>query len=187
MASQRVAKKRILRGGSSQTQQDLPVTSLSLLSTNLTEVFEKFRNRKVVKQHYVTMKTLEVEHLDFISDLIAFQGLQPFFACSNKYNEDCVRLFYAGIKEKFEGSVFRYRSDNKFFMVTSHVWKDLLYLDPEEANAIRFSDSTDIVGYDFKTTLNFMLKTPYAEHIVNSALFPPNVTTGSLAPFDWIL
>src|ERR1044072_9754023 len=144
MSSQRVANKRIIRGGSSQSQQDLPVTALSLLSTDLTEVFEKFRNRKVVKQHYVTMKTLEVEHLDFISDLIAIQGLQPFFAYSNKYNEDCVRLFYAGMQESFKGPVFRYRIDNKFFMVSSHVRKDHLNLDSSDANTIKFSDSTDI-------------------------------------------
>ena len=133
------------------------------------------------------MTTLGHLHLPELIDLIRFQKLHNFLECKDKYNEDLVRIFFAGVQGNFEDFEFRYRMNNKNYMISSHVWKYLVQMCPVDSDSIKISDSNVAPGYEFKTALNFMLKKPYTERIVNNDLFPKSVTTGALAPIDRIL
>ena len=72
-------------------------------------------------------------------------------------------------------------------MVSAHVWKYLFGMWPIDSDAIKIYDIVLAPNYEFKSSLNFMLKKPYSDRIVNTDLFPRSVTTGTLAPFDIIL
>ena len=92
-----------------------------------------------------------------------------------------------GVQGNFEDFEFRYRMNNKNYMIISHVWKYLFQMFPVDSDSIKNFNSNVAPRYEFKTALNSMLKKPYTERTVNNDLFSKSVSTGALAPLDMIL
>ena len=87
------------------------------------------------------MKIVGHMHLLEVIELLRFHKFHLFLECDTHYNEELVRLFYVDVQGKFENFNFRYKTNNKFFKVDSHVWKDLFGMWPQESDAIKIYDS----------------------------------------------
>lgn len=127
-------------------------------------------------------------HIPNIVEHISFQEIDLFLNCISEYNEDLVKLFYIGIDGKFEGFKFTCNIGNKVIEVNDDVWKSLFEISPlSSPNDLKITDTVYAPDYEFRNALNQMLRKPFSPNVVQSNLFPTNVTTGQLKPFDRIL
>lgn len=127
-------------------------------------------------------------HIPNVVESISFQGIDLFLNCIAEYNEDLVKFFYTGVDEKFEGFKFTSYIGNNVVEVNDDVWKYLFEIFPlSSPNDLKIIDNVYAPDYDFRTTLNQMLRKPFSPDVVQSTLFPTNVTTGQLKPLDRIL
>lgn len=123
-----------------------------------------------------------------VVERISFQGIDLFLNCITGYNEDLVKLFYTGVAEKFEGFRFFCNIGNDTVEVNDDVWKSLFEISPlSSPTDLKITDSVYAPDYDFGTSLNKMLRKPFAPKVVQSIIFPTNVTIDQLKPLDRIL
>lgn len=66
------------------------------------------------------------------------------------------------------------------------MWHDF-GMHPLPDDVVKITDSCVLSGFEYRTTLNSMLKAPYPERVINSTLFLRIVTAGALLPLDRIL
>ena len=110
------------------------------------------------------------------------QIIDLFLDCTTKYNEDLVKLFYTGVVGKFEGYEFTCNIGNRVIEVNDDVWKSLFEISPlSYPNDLKITDIVFAPNYEFRNALNSMLKIPFSANVVESNLFPTNVTTGLLS------
>lgn len=123
-----------------------------------------------------------------VVERISFQGIDLFLNCITGYNEELVKLFYTGVAEKFKGFIFFCNIGTHTVEVNDDVWKSLFEISPlSSPTDLKITDSVYAPDYDFRTALNKMLRKPFAPEVVQSILFPTNVTTRQLKPLDRIL
>lgn len=127
-------------------------------------------------------------HILDVVECISFQGIDLFLKCITEYNEDLVKLFYTDVAGKFEGFRFFSNIGTHTVEVNDDVWKSLFEISPLSSPIdLKITDSVYPPDYDFRTVLNKMLRKPFAPEVVQSTLFPTNVTIGQLKPLDIIL
>lgn len=127
-----------------------------------------------------------------VVELICFKGIDLFLNCITEYNEGLVKFFYTDVAEKFEGFRFFSNIDTHIVEVNDDVWKSLFEISPlSSPTDLKITDNVYTPDYDFRTALNKMLRKPFAPEVVQSTLFPTNVTIGQLKPLDrnlyWIV
>lgn len=64
-------------------------------------------------------------HIPEIFDAMNYQRINDFLECNNNYNEDEVRMFYAGLKGKFKGCKFKLSMGNKVYTMDRKMWEDM--------------------------------------------------------------
>lgn len=193
MAS-RASGKRSARGPSSHTgnapsRSHALVTALSLLSDDLAEIYnKKFKNKSVINQYvYSPLVARRMCILDVV-ERISFQGIDLFLNCITEYNEELVKLFYTEVVEQFKGFIFFCNIGTYTVEVNDDVWKSLFEISQlSSPTDLKITNSVYAPDYDFRTALNKMLRKPFAPEVVQSILFPTNVTTRKLKPLDRIL
>lgn len=80
-------------------------------------------------------------------------------------------MFYASLLGEFNGSSFAYTVQNNKIPVGTKIWHDF-GMHPLPYDVVQITDSCVLLGFEYCTTLNSMLKAPYPERVVNSTLFP---------------
>lgn len=187
MEPPRPSKKRLFKGSSSHRHSETPVTALSLISDNVVDIYEKkFATRNIVKQFAAYAQTLNCMYLKDVVNLLQFQQLFPLLQFDADYNEELVKMFYASLQGDFFGVTFSYSIQNRIITIDSNTWKEFgMY--PPSSDAVRITDTSVLPDFNFKNSMNSILKNPYPTRFVNSTLFPQTVTTGALCPLDRIL